>query len=205
MTWFFRKKSNPFEEQLKLVEAVFTLLAKEFPTIHGQIVEGILIGSRKKSAGYIKFLFNTDLLNKFEDKAGRSFALKGVKILNKKNQIYEEIVFEIAYGILVGFYLQVDKEFEPDFSNIDVKMWWIKDFENHEFEEIKHLFKNDDLKLINPNDVYQIELHDRKFYHLKDTEDGNFIGIDDKGVLYKITHDPFEIIKLNEKLSNLLE
>jgi hypothetical protein len=49
-----------------------------------------------------------------------------------------------------------------------------------------------------------VKLRGSLYYHLRDLEDGDFIGIDADKIIYKITHDPFEIIPLNETLEQLL-
>ncbi|WP_162842699.1 hypothetical protein [Mucilaginibacter pineti] len=42
------------------------------------------------------------------------------------------------------------------------------------------------------------------YFHIKDLEDGDFIGIDSDKIIYKITHDPCEIIPLPESLKTVL-
>lgn len=49
---------------------------------------------------------------------------------------------------------------------------------------------------INENDIYAISLNGKEYYHLKELEDGDFIGIDKDNKIYKITHDPYMIQEL---------
>lgn len=69
---------------------------------------------------------------------------------------------------------------------------------------MKKLIDEEALKLIKPENVYQVNLSDRVFYHIEDLEDGDFIGIERHGQIYKITHDPFEIIPLDQSLTTFL-
>lgn len=76
---------------------------------------------------------------------------------------------------------------------------------NIEFDAIKHLLNEEELLLIDPVDVYEVELDGKIYYHVRELEDGDFIGIDDKKNIYKLTHDPYEIMLLNKPLVEVLK
>ncbi|MEY3451193.1 MAG: hypothetical protein RL711_1019, partial [Bacteroidota bacterium] len=50
-----------------------------------------------------------------------------------------------------------------------------------------------------------LDLKGKTYYHLKDIEDGDFLGIDIHKNIYKITHDPFEINLQKNELINVLK
>lgn len=76
---------------------------------------------------------------------------------------------------------------------------------NIEFDAIRHLFNEEELSLIDPIDVYEVELEGKIYYHVRELEDGDFIGIDDEKNVYKLTHDPYEITLLNKSLVEVLK
>ena len=65
------------------------------------------------------------------------------------------------------------------------------------------LLTKQELANINENDIYASNLNGKDYYHLKELEDGDFIGIDTDNHIYLIAHDPFEI--KNIERSKLLE
>jgi hypothetical protein len=202
---FFKKKDNiSFNSQKELIFKIFSLLPEEFVNIKKQLNEGLLTGFKKEKPYYIKFYLQTEILNKYEDKNANCYEIKGIKIFDKNLQDYTAINLDIAYGIFLGYSTPDVKELYPDINKIDIGNYWVKSFENNEFERIKSLLDKDELKLINPNDVYELKLEGHIYYHLKDIEDGDFIGIDEMKKLYKITHDPYKITEINKKLSDII-
>ncbi|SEO96128.1 hypothetical protein SAMN05192574_11763 [Mucilaginibacter gossypiicola] len=73
-----------------------------------------------------------------------------------------------------------------------------------DYQNLKEILDEDEIKLINPDDIYEVNLKERIFYHVRDLEDGDFIGIESNGQICKITHDSFEIIPLKESLAEIL-
>jgi hypothetical protein len=201
---FLKKEDKYFNDVKLLVEKIFSLLPAKFLNIKKQLDDKILIGYKKQSNNYTKFILRTDVLNKYEDKKGNYFEINGIKVFDKTLQNFTDINLEIGYGILIGISTPGIKKLDPDVSQIDVSNFRIKGFENYEYEKVKSLLDPDDLKLISPNDVYELELDGGIYYHLKDLEDGDFLGIDNLKKIYKITHDPYKITEVYDKLSELI-
>jgi uncharacterized pyridoxamine 5'-phosphate oxidase family protein len=70
---------------------------------------------------------------------------------------------------------------------------------------LKKLLSPKELKLINPSDVYIVTLNNKEYFHLIDIEDGDFYGMDMGKNLYKITHNPYDLEKIDVNLSKLLD
>ena len=66
------------------------------------------------------------------------------------------------------------------------------------------MFNHEEISLLNTSDIYKIELNGKIYYHLKDLEDGDFIGIDTQKNIYLITHDPFKIALQDNDLNYYL-
>lgn len=200
----FKKDDNAFKNKVELVIKIFSLLPVKFLNIKKQLSDGILTGFKKEKSNYTKFSFRTDILNKYEDKKGDCFEIKGIKVFDINLQSFTEINLEVAYGIFIGYSTPGVKEINPDIDKIDTRNYWVKSFENNEFKNLENILSEEELKMINPNDVYQLELNGQIYYHLKDIEDGDFIGIDETKRIFKITHDPYSISEIKEKLSDII-
>ena len=144
-------------------------------------------------------------MNRFEDKADRSFIIKKVFVFDKGIGQYAEINFVVGYGILLGYSMPDVLVTQPDPNNIKVDSFQIEYFGEDEFENIKSIFSVSELKLIDPVDVYEVELDGKIYYHIKELGDGDFIGIDKEKNIYKITHDPYEVLRLDKPLEKVLE
>lgn len=202
---FFKKqKGMSIAETEELMVKIFSLLPDQFIAIRNQLAEGILYNFKRTDLHYTKFSLKTDLLNKYENKKSKCFEIRGIRVFDIALQIYTEISIDIAYDLLLGYSSPQANELIPDTNKIDVKKYWLKRFDNEEFEEIKSMFNKDEVKLINANDVYKVELNNNIYYHLKDLQDGDFIGIDKTKNIFKITHDPFKISSLEGKLVEIL-
>ncbi|MDV3856746.1 hypothetical protein CMT42_16465, partial [Elizabethkingia anophelis] len=193
---FFKKNKkstqlNDWEKDLLL--QVLSDLGKMYKQYTDQIKDGIIEGVRFNDAmpNYTGFCLNVKLLNKYEKKSQTPYILSNIFILNKNTGSSESLCIHLGFGLVLGYEVKNRNTFNPDFSKIDIHEIKISNETSKEFEEIKKLFSNDELRYINISDVYSLVLQNKKYYHLMDLEDGDFIGIDENKCIYKITHDPF--------------
>ena len=70
---------------------------------------------------------------------------------------------------------------------------------------LSKVFSRMELDLLNPSEVYEVELDGKTYYHIQDLEDGDFIATDKEKRVYSITHDPFEVTLLSEDLLGYLK
>lgn len=204
---FKKKKKVNCDESKSLMLHIFSSLDSKYPNILKQINEDLISGCRSLNnpfPNYIQFSFKTDVLNKYENKADRFFAIKGIRLFDFKSNKYLEIHIYITYGILLGYSVPASQITEFDMSRVDFSRLYEYEFENDDFDELTKILDSNEILLINKSDVYKIILNDQEYYHVKDLEDGDFIGIDKLKKIYKITHDPFEILVLNKKLVDVL-
>lgn len=206
---FFKKKSpKRLDEHIALVRRICQLLPKQYSSLFKQIDEGIVRDVRtldKPYANYKRFSLDVDLLNKYEDKSGRCFLVRGVSVYDTELNSFVEVRLVVAYGVLLGYSCPSVSDVHADLEKVNVSSFYIEYFGEDDNNRLRSMFSSAELKLINPADVYEIELKGKVYYHIKDLQDGDFIGIDPDKNVFKITHDPFEIIKLNESLSEVLQ
>lgn len=59
--------------------------------------------------------------------------------------------------------------------------------------------------MLNPSEVYEIELDGKTYYPIRELEDGDFIATDKEKRVYSITHDPYGVTLLSEDLLGYLK
>jgi hypothetical protein len=162
MIFNFLKKEYNHKKDEKLMLEIFRLLPKEeeFSFIFQQLNESILIGVRKINKkpylNYTKFNMNTSLLNKYENKNGRFFQIKGITVFDLDTCKYIEVNIDIAFGLLMGYSTPQKETVNFDLTKIKIDGFFIKYFSNNDFESISGLLEKSEMKLINPSDVYEI-------------------------------------------------
>lgn len=203
----FKKHRNRLDEDVALIKTVCHLLPEQFRSLSNQVLEGIILSERIQNDPYLnyrQFKLDIQLLNKYEDKIGRCFIIKGILAYDNKSESFVEIYLDVAYGILIGFSTPLVSDINVDLAQIKVDKYYVQYYGEEDYDKLKTLLTHVELKLIAPADIYQIELKGKVYYHIRDLGDGDFIGIDSNKNVFKITHDPFEVIKINESLTEVL-
>lgn len=206
---FFKKKGrsqlNDWEVDLML--NTFKLLGNDYYMFEKQVENGIIKAVRfyKHLPNYVSFRQDVKLLNKYEKKLESSFEIRGLSVFDKTSNSFISYSIDCGYGLNFGYTMLTPKNFMPDLNKINVTNHIKIQKGEDEFNKINFLFSKEELALINPSEVYELDLKGKTYYHLKDIEDGDFLGIDINKNIYKITHDPFEINLQKNELINLLK
>ncbi|SDM14643.1 hypothetical protein [Chryseobacterium taihuense] len=205
---FFKKqntRSHFFEWELDLLSKIFDKLGNDYLNYKKQIQDGILSGIKlyDQFPNYVGFRFNTSILQKYEDKSVPESNLSNIKVFNKNTSNYQLIKIKLGYGLILGYEIDNRDNFIPDFNYIEINEEKEIIQSNNDFNEIANLFTEEERNLINQSEVYPITLNNKKYYHLYDLEDGDFIGMDESKEFYKITHDPFNIKLLSISLHEI--
>lgn len=202
---WFRNSEKKYIQHKLLMLNIFGLLKNDFNYIFEQINEGIIKAVRNEDSptpNFNQFSLDVKILNKFENKKGRCFAIKQLFVFDKVLNEYVEIYVDIVYGIIFGYHVDSLNIDRLDIDKIKTSNYRIVYYDDN--DEYKKLLTLNERKQIAPNDFYEIELNGKTFFHIKDLEDGDFIAINKSKQLFKITHDPFEIIELQEDLQFIL-
>ena len=193
---FFRNifPSRVDQETVELLIRSFEKLDDEkFRPNIDQLRAGLLkyeLTTDSTARNLVNFTFDPEISKKYEDPAGRFFRVTGINVENDAASTGLSIY--ITHGLVFGYKFESDFTFSPRLSSIDVTNARVE-FLDPVIPEVKELLPPELIDAINWSDVYEIELDGRLYYHLKDTEDGDFIALDEQGNTFEITHDPFEI------------
>lgn len=202
---FRRTKLNKWE--IPLLTKVFDQLPDDFKLYKEQIKNGLFRGvitGMGDIPNYVAFTYNPEILKKYDDEHGRNYVLKGIRVFDSISKEYVTLNVYMSYGTINGYATPNRKKITPDLEKVDISKFSLEVLDNKDFEKVKNLFSESELKIINPSDVYEVELEGKKYYHLKGLEDGDFIGIDTEKRVYKFTHDPYEIKLLGVDLKSVL-
>jgi len=205
--FFKRTKIEIWETEL--LKSVFIKLSGNYVKYLTQIENGLLKGVLVDASdipNYVGFTYNPSVYSKFYESRANNFKLSGIKVKDSMSGNFVEVSVYFSYGVINGYSIdaRVAKfKLVPEEVNIDsVKRVSIGE---DDFNEISKLLTSNEIALISKNDVYITSLRGKDYYHLKELEDGDFIGIDLDNNIYKITHDPFEITLIERgKLESLL-
>ena len=190
-----------------LLVKTFRLLGNDYTLYEEQITTGIIESVRinKLNSNFKRFRLNVKLLNKFENKKGRSFFLHNIKVFDNISNKYFTLSLDFGFGLILGYSMNESVNFNPEIEVINVDSIYKTYYGEDDFNKIKFLFSKEELLLINPSEVYELDLLGKIYYHLIDLEDGDFLAIDIDKNIYEITHDPFEINLQKNELVNLLK
>lgn len=203
--FFKRTKIEAWE--IALLSGVIEKLPKEYASLTDQIKDGLLRGvlvGVSDIPEYVAFTFNSNVLKKYDKVNDRDYKITNIKVYDAKTSSFLPYEIYISSGTISGYSLGGGKSKKIDLNRIDVlgfKKQFIGEFD---YERILSVLNENEKSRINPSDVYPVFVGDKEYFHIKDLEDGDFIGIDIEKNVYKITHDPLRVSTLNKKIVDVL-
>jgi len=203
----FFKRTKLQHWEIDLLKTVLNKLDGDYSILLNQINEGLIksvLIDASDIPGYVLFRKNHDIFNKYY-KDIRCYILSDIKVFNKKNSTYLKYDIYILSAVVNGYSLNSvsSGKLDLDLNKIDISSFKVKYLDEFDYERVVKILDKNEIKLINPSNVYSIFLDNKEYFHLKDLEDGDFIAIDSKKNIYKIKHDPFEITKISQTIIQL--
>lgn len=190
MVIFRRKKRNKEIEKYVaycIISAVCKELPEEFNYLSLQFNEGLIQGVSIQTVpfyknGYRNFSEDIAILNRYEDRKKKRFTIDNIFISDLEHKIKYKVSIEIVDGVFTGYTIEV-----TDIQNVDVNTIDAKGFKiNYQENPLEKLFTNNELRYLNPSEIYEVELENKIYYHLFDLEDGDFIGMDEGKKVYEM-------------------
>lgn len=209
---FKKKKKDPLgltENQRQFISAVVGALSSKYPLFKTELeLDTFAWVSPNKVGGEGSFVFgiNNDVWQKIADKKKDNFLVKNIFFSSKAG---EKVTVELytTEGLIIGFGTS-DQIENIDLSSIDICNIWEKHFLNDDYSKINHLIEpltNEQLTKLNMvKNTFQIDIEGSSYYPIHDIEDGNYIAIDTSGSVFKITHDPFQVILIFPSIPEFL-
>jgi len=210
MFGLFKKKRREVEDwEIALLKNTFHLLPKEYRDFDLQINKELLgasyAGYDRSKPEFVSFFPNPEMISRFENKKAGGYKMAGLKVydtVGEKLLNYSIYVFD---GLISGYLIEGNnRKYIIDVNQIDVTAFRKVRIDNKDFDELTKSLDEKEVKFLNPGDVYKIPLKGKSYYHIFDLEDGDFVAIDTEKVIYRITHDPFQIVPLNKSLEQVM-
>lgn len=203
---FKRTKIEAWEIEM-LLESLKSLphgYEKLTEQVQAGIFRGVLIGA-SDIPGYNAFTFNSKVFSKFSEKNVGQYKITGITVPDINTKTNLQYTIYVSSGVINGYSLNNRGKFKLDAKTVNTEKIKIEYIKNLDYEKIKGILTPDETQLVSVSDVYNVSLNNKTYFHLIDLGDGDFIGIDLEKNVYKITHDPFEIIPVNGNLKFVLE
>ena len=194
-----------FREKPKLdVSNVIKELAKTLPSkcdsIIKQIEGGIVIGFSIEEDTYVKFKLDPSVISRFEDPIGRYYSISGFQ-LEWEDGSRTCFAIRIGYGLILGIELS---DRSAVFKHQDQPRIILTSLRITYFDSMEDTFLSPtEAKMFNPNNLYELEIQGIHLLHLRDLDDGDFVAIDKKQSIYKVTHSPVELVPLDILLEDV--
>lgn len=202
---FKRTKVESWETEL--LRYTIGKLPKEYSNLISQITDGLFRGvlvDVSDIPNYVAFTFNHDVLKKYDKEGDKDYKLTNIKIYDNKSSGSLQYEIYVSSGTISGYSLGGGKKRDIDMSKIDVSSFKKELVGESDYNRIVNLLNDEEKTVVTPSQVYSVFFGDKEYFHLKDLEDGDFIGMDAQKIIYKITHDPMEVNRVDKTLKEIL-
>lgn len=203
----FLKRTEVYSWEIDLLINIFKILPREYNFYLRQIKDGLLRNVNFHSnvtANYVGFSYNKSIVSKYENVRFGVFSLEGILVFDNERKEFIDFNIHFCDGLITGYSTPNNKKFRPDTTKIDVRNLAKKFWPNSILSEVKSILSHDEIKYISTNELYAVVLFKKKYYHLFDLEDGDFVGFDADKKVYAISHDPFEIKQIDTSILDVL-
>ncbi|PUV22499.1 hypothetical protein [Sphingobacterium athyrii] len=204
----FKKKYRKLRGwEITTLQQVFKLLGSRYEHYMGQLEFVHKVGiNRSDIPNIINCQHPVSFYKEFERELDENFKVEGIIIgdLIKKESVNVTLYF--GHNIFLGYStdLQVGS-FQFDDKNIDISKIRKKFWGDERSIIAKKILTNKELKYINIGDIYITNIDGKDYFHLKELEEGDFLGFDQDGNFFILTHDPFKIQDIDrESVINFL-
>lgn len=201
------KRTKIEKWETDLLRNVIMKLPSEYSSLMNQINDGLFRGvlvDMSDIPGYVAFTFHFDVLKKYDRENEREFKLTNINVYDNKSVGFVPYEIYVSSGTISGYSLGGSKKHKIDVNNVDVSGFKKEFVGESDYNRIVDVLNEEEKKLLNPSEVYSIYVADKEYFHIKDLEDGDFLGMDAKKVIYKITHDPIEANRIDKSLKEIL-
>jgi len=203
------KRTKILEWEIELLRNVIMKLPGEYSNLINQINDGLFRGVLVDTVdipGYVSFTYHSNVLKKYDREQEQDFKLSNIKVYDKKSARFLKYDIYVSSGTINGYVLEGSNKHDIDLNKIDVSNYVRVTFGESDYNRISHLLSKSEKALLNPSQIYVVSINEKEYFHLKDLEDGDFLGIDEENNIFEIFHDPLKANLINrDELVNRLK
>ncbi|GGH26771.1 hypothetical protein FAZ19_18405 [Sphingobacterium alkalisoli] len=193
---FLKNKSKFVQDwEKQTFKKIFEDLGVEFDTFSKQMqyTQKIKMDETSKSCFY-SLIYPVSFYKDFENRLDTNFKIENIKVHNLKNKESMFIILYFASNIFLAYSTSLARsKFEFDYKNIDLSGIKIAMWGDTEGLQVLELLTKEEEHYVNSGDIYISKIEGKEYFHLKELEDGDFVGIDKDSNVFVITHDPLEV------------
>ncbi|MFP8895978.1 hypothetical protein [Chryseobacterium sp. EZn1] len=209
---FKKQKIQQFtDKEITFFKEIIKRLPTRYHYILNQLNKDFLISFKPNDLNF-KDWYSVQLNAKLEKEFSKPnlgyFQLQNIFIYNKKSKVKEKINISFLEGMFIGFFIQ-DINFDNYILNqYDTSALKEKHFKNEkDMEDLLRIIKDvnkDKLAGLDIEDTFKIEVPEGIFYTIKSLGEGNYLAVDNQGIVYELLHDPYSVKKKATSINDLL-
>jgi hypothetical protein len=213
INWF--KKRRTKKEIEKFEKVLSDKLGDIFPTMK-ELRENSKLQffsySEKPIGIRLAYSMNGPYFERHGKKHRVNFKVDGLEIKRKKSIEFVKLPVTVTHNLIGTIEIDNPSDIWKDYDLTDIRVQGIKrtelEFDNEDEKKLKKILKGIDEELkrkIEVDDTFEIELDGKRYYTILDMEDGNYIGVNSRGQVYRLHHDSEEQAKLiNKSITDFL-
>lgn len=150
-------------------------------------------------------IINGPYLEKNRKKHKDFYILNGIEIKKRDTDEFVEVPIEVTWDLVSRINIDRPTDFWRHYAIETIRVKNLIRTElpvsNEDEEKLKKILKTDSqqIKKLEIQDTFEIELDDKKFYTILNMEDGNYIAVNTKRQVYRLNHDSNEQVRLIDK------
>jgi hypothetical protein len=204
---FFRKRFSLVEELTLLRTVLGRLPVDVARPLSLQVEEGLIRGSIPNASdvpGYSAFTFNGEVARKFENHRSVDYMITDIYLRNEKRDNKIRYTTFFFAGLISGYSIQPsDVRITVDLQWADTTQYKINvECTNNAWETVTQVLGKEKMRYFSPSTVYPILIDGSEYYHLRDLDDGDFLGMGPDGALYVVSHEGMILPSSNEFMSD---
>jgi hypothetical protein len=207
ITWF--KKRRTKKEIEKFEKVLSDKLGDIFPTMK-ELRENSKLAyfhyPDKPTGISFAYQLNLPYFDRHHKKHRVNFKVDGLEIKKKDSSEFVKLPITVTHDLLGTVEIENPSDIWKNYDTTDIRVTEIKrtdlEFTNEDEKVLRKILKNIEESLkakIEIADTIEIELDEKKYYTILDMEDGNYIGVNSKGQVFRLHHDTDEQAKLINK------
>lgn len=216
MIGFFKRRKFKKDVQ-RLENELIATLSNYFPDLaenhkHWTLSTTMVLDQDEKIIQLLHMTSDIDYHEKNRARHRKNFKIKGVEIFDKRINKPVQLQLTVHGNLIQHIYLPFEKDISKEFDLTNIKA---NDLQTEIFEvdnpdektlrKILNGLTDNQLRLLEIEDTFEIDLDNKFYYTIFDMEDGNYIAVDKKGKVYRLIHDHEQSVKkIAENVETLL-
>lgn len=206
---FFKKNKRKIEDwELTFFRTLFGDLRGRFADFEKQLpfIKNVRL-NMSDIPNLVSFVYLPGFYKDFENPKSNNYKLEGITVDDVKTKSTISLTLYFAHQIFLGYSTDAKEgTFVFDSNSFNIKKIRKIPWGEQDSSRIKKLLTKEELKYVNITDVYVSVLDGEEYFHIKEGDDGDFVGMNNAGKVFYVTHDPFEIKELpRETLTEVLK